>query len=239
MVRCSGRVFVRNLSALIASALVASAAWSTPAWAENREEYLERLGEICAVDCMIPRDLVRAARKRDKEDSSDMAVMMDIFEVTRWNDKYLLYANAWTNFFVAPRTPLSLRPELIPTSIVLELDEPTFFDILDVPAPGSPTSNEPYIDRAGNIIVQRDRDMHFSRPTLLKLRSMFRNRRVLARGVPRLVVGFVGGRRDFKNKKVFLQVTDREDLAILPRFDKNGEPIFDGPLASLAADYQP
>ncbi|MEM1289839.1 MAG: hypothetical protein AAGH60_15940, partial [Pseudomonadota bacterium] len=196
---------MRNLSGIIASALVASLAWSAPASAENREEYLERLGEICSVECMIPRDLVRAARKRDKDDSSDMAVMMDIFDVTRWNDKYLLYANAWTNFLAAPRTPLSLRPELIPDSIVIELDEPTFFDILDVPAPGNAASGEPYIDREGNIIVRRDRDMHFSRPTLRKLRSMFRNRRVLARGVPRLVIGFVGGRRDFKNKKVFLQ----------------------------------
>ncbi|MEM1196890.1 MAG: hypothetical protein AAGH57_12360 [Pseudomonadota bacterium] len=212
------------------------AAAPAPAAAETFEEYTARLHDICAVECMYPRDMIRKARRRDKDDESDMAVMVDIYDVSRWNDLYMLHTRPRSLLYPGQRTPNSLRPELFPNGVAIELDEATFFDLLDVPVPGSAASKNGYVDQEGNIIVERDRDMFFSRPTLRKLRSMFRNRRILARGQPRLVAGFTNGRRDFARKRVFLRVDNADDLAVLPRFDKDGEPIFDGPLASVAPE---
>ncbi|MEM7702258.1 MAG: hypothetical protein AAF251_10015 [Pseudomonadota bacterium] len=219
----------------IAAAGILAAA--SPAAAETREEYLDRLRYVCEVDCEIARDMVRAARKRDKDETSEMAVLVRVYDVTRWNDKYMLHTQPWSGFFQATRTPGSIRPELIPSDVTIELDEATFFDLLDEPAPGRDESEGPYIDREGNIIVERNRDMKFSRPTLRKMRSAFRNRRIAVRGMPRLVVGFTGAsRRDFKNKRVFLEVDDAENLVVLPRFDKKGRPILEGPLAEWSKD---
>lgn len=209
---------------------------------ETREAYLERLRDVCSVDCLRARDLLREARKRDwgtarVEDGGDMAGIIEIVDVSRWNDKYLLLTALPQGplfDFASQQTPLSLRPVTMPNAIVIELDEATFFDLMRVPVPGSAEAQTPRLDTEGNIIVERDRDMKFTKPTLNALRDTFRNRRIAVRGTPRLEAVLDGGRIDHARKKLFLEVDNADDLVLLPRFDENGEPIFDGPLAGLA-----
>ncbi|MEM1196891.1 MAG: hypothetical protein AAGH57_12365, partial [Pseudomonadota bacterium] len=55
-------------------------------------------------------------------------------------------------------------------------------------------------------------------------------------GSPRLTPVWVGGRKDYRNKQVTLEVANADDLALLPRFDDEGEPIKDAlPWAPKAA----
>ena len=233
---------MRSVMLALGAALALGPAGPASAEAESRAAYLERLRDVCAVECLQPRDLLREARKRDwgaasVEDSGDMAGIMDIVDVSRWNDKYLLFTALPQGplfDFAGQQTPLSLRPVAMPNAIVIELDEATFFDLLRVPVPGSAEAQTPRLDAEGNIIVERDRDMKFSRPTLRTLRDTFRDRRIVVRGSPRLEAVFDGGRIDHARKKLFLQVDNADDLVLLPRFDKRGEPIFEGPLAGLA-----
>lgn len=207
---------------------------------ESREAYLDRLRDVCSVECLQPRDLLREARKRDwgtasVEDAGDMAGIMDIVDVSRWNDKYLLFTALPQGplfDFAGQQTPLSLRPITLPNAIVIELDEATFFDLLRLPVPGSAEAKAPRLDAEGNIIVERDRDMKFTAPTLRKLRDTFRDRRIVVRGAPRLEAAFDGGRLNHAEKKLFLQVDNADDLVLLPRFDKQGEPILDDILIS-------
>jgi len=212
---------------------------SADAPSETREEYLDRLRFVCEADCMEPRDLLRTARrvarKEGRVGSDEMAGILDIFSVTEWNGKYLLHAGALGGFddfgFPFPGsnrigrlTPFSVRPVTSPGVIVVELDRQTFFDLLNVPLPGKGRSGEPVIDEDGNIIVSKDRFAKLSKPTLRKLRSVFRNRRIAVRGSPRLEVTFVGARRNFRRKKLFLEVSDPGNIVLLPRYDKDGNP---------------
>jgi hypothetical protein len=202
---------------------------------ETREAYLDRLRDVCSVQCMQPRELLREARKRDwgaarVEEAGDMAGIVDIVDVSRWNDKYLLLTALpqGPQFdFSSQLTPLSQRPVTMPNALVIELDEATFFDLMRVPVPGSAKARGPRVDAEGNIIVERDRDLKFSRPTLNALRDTFRNRRIVVRGTPRLEAVFDGGRVNHAEKKLFLMVDNADDLVLLPRFDENGEPILD------------
>lgn len=247
------RKTVATSSILAGLALTATA----PASAETRESYLERLEDICAVDCMQPRQLLRAARKRGRGATDDVAVIFDVAEVTLWNGKYLLHSNlpasnlniGLGNAFgselgnrLGNRTPRASRPETGANTIVIEMDEATFFDLLNVPNPqeqaalmkaqkSATSANE------DEIIVERDRRRKFTKPTLNKLRSTFRNRRIVVRGTPRLDIVWTGGRRDFRRKKLFVELDNADDLAVLPRYDDDGEPIFDGPLEGLRAAY--
>lgn len=237
------RALGRALGFAIAISAALPLTLPSPASAEGREAYLERLRDVCSAECLDERDFIRAARKRDKNDTSDMAAGVFIVDVARWNDKYMLL----TQF--PPRlglfgfrgagsfTPTSYRPVLQPNAMVIELDEATFFDLLNVPVPGSEEAERAALDENGNIIVERDRDRKFSKPTLRKLRTAFRNRSIAVRGSVRLEIAFVGGRRDFRRKKVFLEVDNADDIVFLPRIDKDGQAILDGPLEGLRADY--
>ncbi|MGB3472415.1 MAG: hypothetical protein WBA51_16495 [Erythrobacter sp.] len=241
---------------LAAFALSAAVAINAPASAETRESYLERLSDICAVECMQPRQLLRAARKRGRGDKNDVAVIIDIAEVTLWNGKYLLHSelpastlNIGLNNAIGRelgnhlgnRTPRASRPETGANTIVIEMDEATFFDLLNVPTPQEQAAQAKNTTASagedGEIIVERDRRRMFTRPTLNKLRSTFRNRRIVVRGTPRLDIVFTGARRDFRRKKLFIELDNADDLAVLPRYDDDGEPILDGPLEGLRAAY--
>ncbi|MEO0700272.1 MAG: hypothetical protein AAFY81_11245, partial [Pseudomonadota bacterium] len=61
-----------------------------PVAPETREAYLERLRDVCSVECLKPRDFRRAARKQSKSDKSDMALMMDVRDIRRDEENYLL-----------------------------------------------------------------------------------------------------------------------------------------------------
>jgi len=223
---------LRLLSVL--ALLCAVSAVPSSAFAEPREEYLERLAYICELDCVQPRELVRSARKQARSSDTEVSAILDVFEVSEFNGKYLLHSGSapigvgfagFGNDFLGQRTPRSFRPVLNPNIVVIEMDRETFFDILNVPMPGEPItdgSGQPLIDEAGNIVVSKDRIRKFSKPTLGKLRSAFRNRRIVVRGNLRLEIPFVGARRDFRRKKVFIEVNDADEIALLPRYDRDG-----------------
>jgi len=76
--------------------------------------------------------------------------------------------------------------------------------------------------------VEGDTERKFVEPSLTELRKHFRNRRVVVRGQPRLQAVWVGGRIDRRRKQVTLVVEDAKDIALLPRYNDDGEPVFDG-----------
>ena len=66
-----------SVFAVIAAPLTLAA--PSPASAETYQEYLTRLRDVCAVDCMQPREFQLAARKRASRDADgDMALIMDV-----------------------------------------------------------------------------------------------------------------------------------------------------------------
>jgi hypothetical protein len=216
-------VVVASVCALLTIPLAARAETAPTLPAEAYEDYLDRLRYVCEVDCLPRRELLRTARKRGRGASHEMAGILDIGFVSEWNGKYLLHAGGVQN--VDGRlglTPMSFRPITAPEAVVVELDRQTFFDLLNVPLPGTGRSGPPVIDENGNIIVSRDRYAKFSRPTIRRLRAAFRDRRIVVRGMPRLEEVFVGGRLDYRRKKLFLTVDDPDNIVLLPRYDAQG-----------------
>ena len=203
---------------------------TSSAVAEPYESWLARLKAICASDCLAPRPLLRAVRFGDREQDSHVAAVLPIGFVGRWNGKFLLVAGRGPSAFnkIGQRAPLTYRPVTGPDEIVVEMEPDVFFDLLNVPVPGTVQQGEAYVDENGDIVVARDRMRYFSKPTLRKLRSMFRDRVIVVRGQPRLEVAFDGAVRDRRRKKLFIELTRAEDIVSLPRFDKNGEAIVDG-----------
>jgi hypothetical protein len=79
-----------------------------------------------------------------------------------------------------------------------------------------------------DIVVEGDAPAKKVKPTLSSLSGLLLNRRVVVRGSPRLTAVWKGGRLDYRNKQVTLEVDNVEDLVLLPRFDEDGEAIVDG-----------
>lgn len=229
--------------AIAAGAFLAFAP-SSSASAESYDEYLSRLRDICASDCLEPRAFQRAARKRDSSEAGDMALIMDVVEVRRVGDTYQLLS---MNLEIAPLDEVELLGSagidtsgrtgvgglsrgrgdgLHPNLIIIEFDEQTFFDTLN---PASPLV-EADIRREleADIVVEGTREREGTRPSFTLLRSHYRNRRVVVRGQVRLTPAFVGARRDFRRKQVTLEVASAADIAMLPRYDEDGEPILTG-----------
>jgi hypothetical protein len=127
------------------------------------------------------------------------------------------------------QSPISDR-----NNILIEMDERTLFDLLNVPqAPDPADGSDAPIARDDAIIVEGDRTRDFIKPSLAALKTMFRNRRIVVRGTPRLDVLFAGARRDRRYKQVTLMLGHADDLVMLPRYDDEGNPILDGPLEGL------
>ncbi|OBV12028.1 hypothetical protein I603_0159 [Erythrobacter dokdonensis DSW-74] len=220
----------------IAAVMVSPAA--PAAASENREAYLERMRAICEVGCLQPRQLLRTARKLPPGEAPDMAVVIDIGDVAVRGDKYLLLQQSPNLYdmteldFGMPhldQSPISDR-----NNILIEMDERTLFDLLNVPqAPDPADGSDAPIARDDAIIVEGDRTRDFIKPSLAALKAMFRNRRIVVRGTPRLDVLFAGARRDRRYKQVTLMLGHADDLVMLPRYDDEGNPILDGPLEGL------
>lgn len=238
---------------LVLAATAASLAFLSPASAnvpETREAYLERLRDVCAVECLEPRDFRRKARKQKSNDTSDLAVMMDVRSVRRDGDKYLLLSadlersNLETlailgaaGIDTSGRTgvgglPRGGQANTNPNLIIIEMDEQAVADLLRIPV-GSATPR-PLLDANGDIIVEGEIDKKSKTPTIAELKNTYINRRIVVRGAPRLEPTWVGGRRDFRRKQVTLEVDNADDLVMLPRYDSDGNPILDGALAGLA-----
>ena len=226
-----------------AFAFAACAVLGTPAAAETetREEYLAKLREICAVDCLQPRQLQRKARKRDKRDQSDMAIIMDVAIIQRAGDKIELHNSDQELSYLEEQAalgaagintsgrngtgglPAGRLAGRNPFVVIVEMGDDTLFDLL-AKRP-EPTNSAPVRNSDGSIVVEQDRDQKIDKPTLADLQAAFLNRRIVVRGQPRLEVRFKGGRRDYRNKQVILQLDNADDIALLPRYDDEGNPL--------------
>ncbi|MEL6531353.1 MAG: hypothetical protein AAFQ27_15450 [Pseudomonadota bacterium] len=214
--------------------------FAASASAETREEYLARLKEICSVDCMQPRQFQRTARKRSKSNQQDMAVIMDVAYVRRAGDKFeLLNINVETSHFddlfnleaagidVSGSTGVGALPRgrqggRHPNLIAIEMDAQSLAELLNPPTPLR--QDEAAADRDAEIVVEDEVEREMKPPTLATLRNLLVNRRIVVRGKPQLNVVLVGARRDFLRKQVSLQVANGDDLVLLPRYDKDGNP---------------
>lgn len=217
----------------------------TIASAEPYEEYLNRLRDICSVECLQPRQFQRTARKRSTDEEADMALVMDVAEVRRVGRKFELY-NIDTQSSPLVETqllgsagintsssngvgglPRGRQTGRHPNVVVIEIDEAAIYDLLNAGSqtsdPGDPGDRTDEPD--GDIVVDADAQRKVIEPTLPNLRAYFRNRRVVVRGQPRLEAVFIGARRDYRRKQVTLQVDNPGFVALLPRYDKNGEPV--------------
>ena len=220
--------------------------------AESYQQYLERLRDICSVECLEPRRFQIAARKRSSEAVDDMALVMDVVEVRASGDKFELHniisdssalveldllasAGIDTSFGsgVGGRTRNRVAGRS-PEVVVIELDKATFTDILNTknllaPQTGRAASESGESEGKG-IVVERDGETKMVEASLPRLRSYFRNRRVVVRGQPRLTPVYVGARLDRRRKQVTLIVDNAEDIALLPVYDENGEAVIVDPL---------
>ena len=224
MMLCCGAVAALTMAPLSASP-------------ETRQSYLSRLSAICENGCLQPRELLRTARKRKSDDAGEIAGIIDITAVSRSNFKFLLHQDTPSLFdmneFDFGMPQLDQTPIENVNAITIELDEQTALDLLNLsasaPLPDVSTSGD------AGIIVEGDRDRKAVKPSVEALENMFRNRRIVVRGTPRLDIGFIGARRDRRQKKLTIIVDNSDDLVLLPRYDDDGNPILDGPLAGLGA----
>ncbi|MGB3471632.1 MAG: hypothetical protein WBA51_12490 [Erythrobacter sp.] len=209
-------------------------ATGTPASAETREEYLARLKDVCEVECLQPRTLLRTARKRGSGDKSAISGILDVRYVSRLGDKFRLHsepprmADFWDlqqlNFGMPEYDGRSVTNR---NDIIVEFDQQTLFDLLNVPTPagsGAPASgaNDSGDD---DILVEGDRNRTIDKPSLKALSSLLRNRRVVVRGTPRLTPSIIGARRDFRRKQLTIELGNADDLVLIPRFDQDGNPL--------------
>jgi hypothetical protein len=238
--------------------IVAAASVSVPsdASAETREQYLSRLKDICAVECLKPKDFRRQARKNAKKNEKDMAILMDVRTVRRVGDRYeLLSMNlersnletlailGGAGIDTSGRTgvgglPRNARGNTDPQLIIIELDKEVLGDFLSQPARTMRVSRSGSSE--GKIVVEGDRSAQRFRPSLAALDAFFMNRRIVVRGRPELQATWIGGRRDFRRKQVTLKVDNADDLAVLPRYTDKGELIVDDlPWVEPTADPAP
>ena len=233
---------LKRISLILAASTLPFAA-PTAVQAESYQQYLERLRDICAVDCLQPRRFQIAARKRSSNAVDDMAVIMDVVEVRQAGDKFELHN-------IAQDTSALVELELLasagidtsfrngiggrtrnrvsgpsPEVVVIEIDKSTFTDILNTGAllAAPEIVGATAADQGGDILVEGDGERRLVEPSLPRLRSYFRNRRVVVRGQPRLTPVWVGARLDRRRKQVTLVLDDAQDIALLPIYDEKGE----------------
>jgi len=57
----------------------------------------------------------------------------------------------------------------------------------------------------------------------------------VVRGMPERLPRLVGARLDYRRSQMTIRIDSADDVVILPRYDEEGNPILDGPLAGLGA----
>ncbi len=221
---------MRFVGLAILSSFAALIGAIVPVSAETREDYLARLRQICEVECLEPRQLLNAARKRGSGDEVDIAGIFDIRFVSRDGDKFRLHTQAprQADFWDLQQLSFGMpefdgRTVTNANDIVIEMDEATLADLLRQPVSG--VNAVPGATGNGDIVVEGDRDIRLDKPTLLALSALLNDRRIAVRGKPRLVPALVGARRDFRKKKLSIVLDNADDLAMLPRYDKVGNPL--------------
>lgn len=246
---------MRFLSVFAGACLTSLLAAPVAAEPESREEYLSRLRDICEVDCRQPRSFIRAARKVRRSEDAELALIMDVAFIRRNGDRFELFntdmeddplvtqallASAGINIAGgngAGGLPRGRYGTLSPNVIVVSLDKQVLFDLYEASRPSALARPDKAQKTASSqddeILVEGDTERTIDKPSLKALRSVLFKRRIVVRGKPKLTPVFVGGRIDHKNKQVTLMLESADDLVILPRYDDEGEPIFDGALAGL------
>lgn len=218
----------------------------TSANAETYPEYLDRLRDICSVECLQPKPFQRAARKRGGKPQEDMAVIMDVVDVRQVGDKYELHnisveldallqreilgsAGVDTSFGsgVGGRTR-NRATGRSPNVIIVEIDRETFGDIINTGALLAPAFE--HDEEEDGIVVEADREREVLKPTFARVKSYFRNRRVVVRGQTRLTPVWVGARLDRRRKQVTLELDNADDIALLPEYDDDGNAVIVNPL---------
>lgn len=234
------RLLALALGAIASLALLPAGSAS----AETREEYLARLKDICAVECMQPREFQRTARKRGVSNSEDMALIMDVRAVRQVGDVIQLHnINLETSHFevldllgsaginTSQRNgvgglPGGQKARTHPNVVAIEIDRQTLFDLL---SPLLPADIRMADEAAtGNIVVDGERDRKVKEPTLADLEAAILNRRIVVRGTPRLEVALIGARRDFRRKQAILEVDNAAEIVVLPQYDQEGNAIYGG-----------
>lgn len=235
----------KPLALFFAGSALSFAAPST-SWAETYPEYLDRLRDICSVDCLQPRQFKVSARKRDADAEGDMALIMDVVEVRQVDDKFELHNMSVEGSALLERAILgsagidtsfgsgigglttNRARGRSPNLVVIEMDKQTFADLLNTGALLAPEFE--HDEDEDGIVVEGDTEREVLVPTLGRLRSYFRNRRVVVRGQPRLTPVWVGARLDRRRKQVTLQIDNPEDIALLPKYDDDGRAVIVDPL---------
>ncbi|MEE4199197.1 hypothetical protein [Erythrobacter sp.] len=234
------------------SAIALLFAMPSPASAETYQQYLERLRDICAAECLEPKQLQRAARKRSPSEEGDMAIIMDVAEVRQAGNRYELHniridasplieqallgsAGIDTSFGSGvgglSRDRVTGRH---PSVVVIEIDRDTLSDILNTKrlmTDRGDSEREAREEGEEAIVVDGEREVELLEPSVPKLRSYFRGRRVVVRGQPRLTATWVGGRIDRRRKQVTLVLESADRIALLPEYDEDGNAAIVDPQA--------
>lgn len=231
---------MRRVPVFAICAMIGLFALPVPAAAqEDREAYLARMRAICEIGCMQPKQLLSTARRRPANDPRELAAILDIADVDQRGDKYVLLQRTPNLYdmsefdFGMPQLDQSTISDR--NNINVEMDEQTLFDLLNLPqALPPPAPGKAPRGASGDIVVEGDPERETVEPSLAELKALFRNRRIVVRGKPRLDVLFVGARLDRRNKQLTLVLGNADDIALLPRYDSDGQPVLEGPLAGLA-----
>lgn len=214
--------------------VLVGASASVPLQAESYEEYLDRLRYVCEVECMEPRDLLRAARGERGRGASELAGILDIVHVSREGDRYRLHTEVPNENFEDLRTldfgmrENRSRPVTSTSDIIVEMDQQTFIALFRPLSSSAGSSGELQLDADGEIVVQGQLGEEMERPTMRDLRRLIADRRIAVRGRVQLNVQFTGARRDYRRRQLTLELQSVDDLVLLPSYDEEGNPVLDG-----------
>ena len=235
---------MRILSFAIGGLASLAALSTAPVSAETREEYLARLKDICEVECLQPRQFQRTARRLGTKNKDDMALIMDVKSIRRVGDKIqlnnisielshfeIIEALGSAGIDTTQRSGIGGLPSgaierVNPNIVAIEIDQETLFNLLNPVLPEDVRAAAQ--SEMGDIVVDGKRDRKLKAPTMAALEAAILNRRIVVRGTPRLEVGLIGARRDFRRKQAILEVDNADEMILLPRYDKDGKAIYGG-----------
>lgn len=133
----------------------------------------------------------------------------------------------------------SERPVTSTSDIVVEIDKDILIDLFQIKNPSDEAAARTDIGQPdSDIVVEGKREAKAPHVTLKQVRELLAERRIVVRGKPRLTVMNRSVHSDHRRKQLTLLLASANDLVVLPSYDKDGNPIFDGPLAGLRAEYE-
>ncbi len=210
---------------LFALSAAASMVAAMPVQAESLAFYVQRIDDICAINCLAPFELKQDVRELKEGEESERAATLYTAVVREFPDRYELH----------------LVDQFTPDCIVIEMEEEVLYDLLNPPLDyGANTSADAPAPQAGGILVRGKRRSEIIEPSLEAAEALFLKRRVIVRGPARaqpLIAGI--GRRRRESLQVRIVLGNADDIVILPNQTRDGKPIFDGPLEGLEEGASP